>query len=131
MTRWRAVVSGWKNCAFLSAMTKANCAARGPYYFYYRSLFTKLKAGGRAVQFKLDPDQPDDELSVEDIVDQLVIRGTPDKVADDILTFREQTGDFGTLLYAGHDWKDPALARQSMRLMTEDVMPRVNAALGA
>jgi alkanesulfonate monooxygenase SsuD/methylene tetrahydromethanopterin reductase-like flavin-dependent oxidoreductase (luciferase family) len=103
--------------------------ADGPYHFYYRSLFTKLKAGGRAGQFKLDMGQPDDSLSVETIVDQLVIRGTPDAVAEQLLAFREQVGDIGTLLYAGHDWKDKTLARRSMELMTEKVMPMVNAAL--
>jgi len=36
----------------------------------------------------------------------------------------------GTLLYAGKDWKDRELARQSMILMAEKVMPAVNAALG-
>lgn len=105
--------------------------ADGPYYFYYRSLFTKLKRGGRAIQFKLDPDQSDDDLTVEDIVDQLVIRGTVDEVVDGLLAFREEVGDFGTLLYAGHDWMDPDLAKRSMTLMAEEVMPRVNAAIGA
>jgi hypothetical protein len=38
--------------------------------------------------------------------------------------------DFGTLLYAGHDWADPALARRSKVLMAEQVMPRINAAIG-
>lgn len=42
---------------------------------------------------------------------------------------REITGDFGTLLYAGHDWADPRLARRSMQLMAEQVMPAVNAAI--
>jgi hypothetical protein len=39
-------------------------------------------------------------------------------------------GDFGTLLYACHDWLDPVLAKRSMQLMAEQVMPRVNAAIG-
>jgi hypothetical protein len=52
-------------------------------------------------------------------------------VADDILKFREETGDFGTLLYAGKDWTDPELGRRSMILMAEEVMPRVNAAIKA
>jgi hypothetical protein len=30
-------------------------------------------------------------------------------------------------LYAGKDWKDPELGRQSMILMAEKVMPLVNA----
>jgi hypothetical protein len=28
------------------------------------------------------------------------------------------------------DWVDPTLARRSMQLMAEEVMPRVNAAIG-
>jgi hypothetical protein len=51
-------------------------------------------------------------------------------VVDQILAMREETGDFGELVYAGMDWADPALARRSMQLMAEEVMPRVNAAIG-
>jgi hypothetical protein len=35
------------------------------------------------------------------------------------------------LLYAGHDWRDRELARRSMVLMAEKVMPRINAATRA
>ena len=103
--------------------------SNGPYYFYFKSLFTKLVRGGRANLFKTDPDQADDTLNVESIVDQLVIRGTVSEVVDQILEFRQTVGDFGTLLYAGHDWMDKDLAKKSMNLMMEEVMPRVNAAL--
>ena len=102
----------------------------GPYAFYYHSLFTKLKRGGRANLFKTDRNQADDDLNVETIVDQLVLRGTVAQVVDQILAFRETVGPFGTLLYAGHDWQDKAHARRSMELMAEEVMPRVNAAIG-
>jgi alkanesulfonate monooxygenase SsuD/methylene tetrahydromethanopterin reductase-like flavin-dependent oxidoreductase (luciferase family) len=101
----------------------------GPYHFYYYSLFTKLKRGGRANLFKTYRDQPDEELNVPTIVEQLVIYGTPDQVTDKLLAFREQVGDFGTLLYAGHDWMDKKLARRSMELMAEKVMPAVNKAI--
>ena len=42
------------------------------------------------------------------------------------LVEREKVGDFGTLLYAGHDWQDVPLARNSMKLMAEKVMPQIN-----
>ena len=48
----------------------------------------------------------------------------------DILALHEKIGDFGTLLYCGKDWADPALSRRSMELMAEKVMPAVNAAIG-
>lgn len=94
-----------------------------PYYHYYNSLATKLVKNGRANLFKRDQTEPDSAVTVERVVEDLVIWGTPEKVADDLAAFREQTGDFGTLLYAGHDWADKALAIRSMELMAEKVAP--------
>lgn len=78
----------------------------GPYVNYYRSLFTKLKKNGRIELFKTRRDQPDDEVTLEMICDKLIIYGTPDSVADQLLAFQDEVGTFGTLLYAGKDWKD-------------------------
>ena len=50
-------------------------------------------------------------------------------VVEQILAFREKVGPFGTLYYPCHDWVDPKLAKRSMELMVEQVMPKVNAAL--
>jgi alkanesulfonate monooxygenase SsuD/methylene tetrahydromethanopterin reductase-like flavin-dependent oxidoreductase (luciferase family) len=99
----------------------------GPYVNYYRSLFTKLKKNGRIELFKTRRDQPDDEVTLEMICEKLIIYGTPDSVADQILAFQEEVGTFGTLLYAGKDWKDRDLGRNSMILMAEKVLPLVNA----
>ena len=68
---------------------------------------------------------PARELEAGRTLERLVIAGTPDRVADEILAFRERVGPFGTLLYTGHDWADPALARTSMELMASEVWPRV------
>ena len=103
----------------------------GPYYGYYKSLGFKLVKGGRGNLFKKDQKAPDSSVTTESIIDDVVIWGTPDKVADELLKFRAETGDFGTLLYAGHDWKDKALAVRSMELMAEKVLPAVNKAIGA
>jgi len=98
-----------------------------PYVYYYRSLFTKLKKNGRIELFKTRRDQPDEEVTLEAICDKLIIWGTPESVADQLLAFQDEVGKFGTLLYAGKDWRDRELARQSMIMMAEKVMPRVNA----
>ena len=100
----------------------------GPYRYYYSQLYTKLKKNGRIELFKTRRDQPDDEVTLDTICDQLITYGTPDKVADEILKYRETVGDFGTLLYAGKDWKDRELGRRSMILLAEKVLPKVNAA---
>jgi hypothetical protein len=39
------------------------------------------------------------------------------------MAFREEVGDFGTLLYAGKDWLDRDLGRRSMVLLAERVLP--------
>ena len=96
-----------------------------PYVHYYNSLVTKLKKNGRANLFKEDQSMPDEAVTLDYVLDRLVIWGTPDKVADEILAFRDEVGPFGTMLYAGHDWTDVALSRRSMTLMAEQVLPRV------
>ncbi|MBA2965009.1 MULTISPECIES: LLM class flavin-dependent oxidoreductase [Ramlibacter] len=103
--------------------------ANSPYRFYYSQLFTKLKRANRHEVFKERRDQRDDELTLDGVLDRLVIAGTVNEVVDQILTLREKVGDFGELVYAGMDWVDEKLSRRSMQLMAEEVMPRVNAAI--
>lgn len=100
-----------------------------PYVFYYKQLYTKLKKNGRIELFKTHRDQPDDEVTLEVVCNQLITYGTPNKVADELMKYREMVGDFGTLLYAGKDWADRELCRRSMILLAEQVMPKVNAAI--
>lgn len=102
---------------------------KSPYRYYYSQLLTKMKKHGRSNLFKAEPSIPDDEITVDRVLDDLVIWGTPDKVAEEILAFQNKVGEFGTLLYAGKDWADPALARRSMVLLAEQTLPRINAAL--
>lgn len=102
----------------------------GPYHFYFKQLVRKLTNGGRGNLFKTDPNMPDSLLTPEYVTNKLVLAGTVNSVVDQILAFREHVGDFGNLLYAGHDWQDTALAKRSMELFANEVMPRVNAAIG-
>ena len=103
----------------------------GPYHFYFKQLVRKLVGfAGRSNLFKADQSEPDSKITTEYVTEKLVVTGTVNSVVDQILAFREQVGDFGTLLYPCHDWLDPALAKRSMTLMAEEVMPRVNAAIG-
>jgi alkanesulfonate monooxygenase SsuD/methylene tetrahydromethanopterin reductase-like flavin-dependent oxidoreductase (luciferase family) len=104
--------------------------AEGPYHFYFRQLIRKLVGfGGRSNLFKLDPSEPDASITADAMTPRLAIAGSVNSVVDQILAFRDKVGDFGTLVYACHDWADPALGRRSMQLMAEQVMPRVNAAI--
>lgn len=105
--------------------------AEGPYHFYFKQLIRKLVGfGNRGNLFKSDPSIPDSAITPDSVTQRLVIAGTPNSVVDQILKFREEVGDFGTLVYACHDWVDAKLGKRSMELMAEKVMPAVNAAIG-
>jgi len=105
-------------------------AANSPYRYYYQQLATKLIRSGRAELFKSSRDMPDSAVTIDGICNELIIHGSPQKVVDQLLAFREKVGDFGTLLYAGKDWQDRELSRRSMVLMAEKVLPTLNAAIG-
>jgi len=102
---------------------------KSPFRFYYHQLKTKLTKMNRHVVFKEHKDQSDAEVTLDFVLDRLCICGSVSKVVDEILAFRERVGEFGELVYAGMDWVDPQLEKRSMRLMAEEVMPRVNAAI--
>jgi alkanesulfonate monooxygenase SsuD/methylene tetrahydromethanopterin reductase-like flavin-dependent oxidoreductase (luciferase family) len=104
--------------------------ANGPYHFYFKQLIRKLVgAGGRGNLFKLDQSEPDSSITADTVTPKLVIAGTVNSVVEQILAFRDKVGPFGTLYYPCHDWVEPALAKKSMQLMAEQVMPKVNQAL--
>ncbi len=103
--------------------------AKDAYRFYYWNLLTKRRSGGNVASFKHDPAMRDDAVTVDYLLDTMVIRGGVGRVVEEILKLREQAGPFGTLLYCGHDWADERLSRRSMELMAQEVMPRVNRAL--
>lgn len=103
--------------------------AHGPYAFYFGQLMRKLVGAGRGNLFKSDPNLPDSAITLDRLLDELVITGTVDQVVEQLLAFHEQVGNFGTLLYSCHDWVDPRLSKRSMELMATEVMPRLNRAL--
>jgi alkanesulfonate monooxygenase SsuD/methylene tetrahydromethanopterin reductase-like flavin-dependent oxidoreductase (luciferase family) len=133
---YRADTADWRVCKSIFVADDDVTARRyaherdGAYGFYYWNLLTKRRSRGQADIYKHDLQMPDAAVTVEYLLDRLVLCGGVNSVVDQILAFRETIGDFGTLLYAGHDWADTRLARRSMELMAEKVMPAVNAAIG-
>jgi alkanesulfonate monooxygenase SsuD/methylene tetrahydromethanopterin reductase-like flavin-dependent oxidoreductase (luciferase family) len=101
--------------------------AASPYRYYWSLLLKKMMLSGRHAIFKETQAQDDSTLTMDYMLDRLVLWGTPDQVADKILALREQAGDFGEIAYANMDWVDERLARRSIELMATEVMPRVNA----
>ncbi|MFL5065193.1 MAG: LLM class flavin-dependent oxidoreductase [Xanthobacteraceae bacterium] len=132
-----ANVADWRVARAIFVADDDKVAARyarqdpaSPYGFYYGQMLAKMKRGKRLYVFKSHREQPDEEITHDHVMEHCVIHGSVNKVVDAILALRGETGDFGELVYAGMDWVDPSLAKRSMQLMAEEVMPRVNAAIG-
>lgn len=102
-----------------------------PYRFYYKQMLHKMTIIGRLELFKTSRDQPDSEITLDYVLDKLVITGTPEQVAEQLDAFQAETGPFGELVYAGLDWVNPVLARRSMELMATEVMPRLSSGVPA
>ena len=101
---WRVARSIFVHDDHKTALDYGKDNARSPYRYYFNQLFTKLKKANRHAAFKPRPDFPDDKLTLDFIVDSLVIAGDPSSVVDQLLAFREVTGRF----------RDAALRRQGL-----------------
>jgi alkanesulfonate monooxygenase SsuD/methylene tetrahydromethanopterin reductase-like flavin-dependent oxidoreductase (luciferase family) len=102
-----------------------------PYRFYFNHLLRKLRAVKRHEVFKAHPGQPDEEITVDSVMDSVLIKGTVDEVVEQLASLHDQLDGFGEVVYAGLDWVDPALARRSMELMAGEVMPALQRRLKA
>jgi alkanesulfonate monooxygenase SsuD/methylene tetrahydromethanopterin reductase-like flavin-dependent oxidoreductase (luciferase family) len=103
--------------------------AGSPYRFYWDKLLGNMIRAKRHIVYKRNESEPDSAVTLERLLDDLVLCGTVNEVVDQVLALREQAGPFGEIVYAGMDWVDEKLARRSMELMATEVMPRVNQAL--
>jgi alkanesulfonate monooxygenase SsuD/methylene tetrahydromethanopterin reductase-like flavin-dependent oxidoreductase (luciferase family) len=103
---------------------------RSPYRFYWEKLRGNMMRAKRHVIFKRHEAEDDSAVTLERLLDELVICGSVPSVVEQLLALREQAGPFGEIVYANLDWVDERLARRSMELMAHEVLPRVNRALG-
>jgi alkanesulfonate monooxygenase SsuD/methylene tetrahydromethanopterin reductase-like flavin-dependent oxidoreductase (luciferase family) len=74
---------------------------------------------------KLDPAIPDDAVTVDYLMENTWIVGDPSEVADKLHQLHEESGGFGTLLAITTDADDASWDHESLRLLMEDVAPRV------
>lgn len=105
---------------------------QGSNYYYFEYLWKVLSKANYTAVMKDDPKQPDESVTVEQLIDSMVMYGSPKTVADKLLAFRERTGPFGGLLMAMMDGSGANGAREieSMTLLAREVMPVVRGALG-
>jgi alkanesulfonate monooxygenase SsuD/methylene tetrahydromethanopterin reductase-like flavin-dependent oxidoreductase (luciferase family) len=75
---------------------------------------------------KLDPSLPDDAVTVDYLMDNVWIVGDAAEVAEKLHQLYEASGGFGTLLSITTDADDASWDHESLRLLIEDVGPRVS-----
>jgi alkanesulfonate monooxygenase SsuD/methylene tetrahydromethanopterin reductase-like flavin-dependent oxidoreductase (luciferase family) len=74
---------------------------------------------------KLDASIPDEAVTVDYLMENVWIVGDPSEVAEKIHQLHEESGGFGTLLSITTDADDAGWDHESLRLLMEDVAPRV------
>ena len=95
----------------------------------YRDYFLKLLPKLRGFDMlKVDPDMPDRDVTLDYLCDNIWIVGSPDTVARKLTKLSDDVGGFGTLLVIAHEWSPRGAWERSMRLLAEDVIPRLNRA---
>jgi len=74
---------------------------------------------------KLAPSMADEAVTVDYLMDNVWIVGDPSECADKIRQIHEESGGFGALLAITTDSDDAGWDHESLRLLIEDVAPRV------
>ena len=92
------------------------------YRDYLLRLLTKVKMLDLT---KTDPDMPDADVTVEYMLDNVWIVGSPDDITAQLQELYDDVGGFGTLLSMGHEWEPKQPWLNSMKLLKEEVLPRL------
>ncbi len=108
------------------AQARADCMASGMarnWGEYLLPLYQQLKF---VSFFKHDPSVPDEQVTLEYLMDHNWMVGSPQTVAEKLAALYRDVGGFGCVLLMGADCMDnPQPWLKSMRLMAEEVMPRL------
>lgn len=98
------------------------------YYFDY--LWQSLAKGNMTSVMKPDPTMTDEEATLESIMKASIIFGSPKTVPEKIISLRERSGPFGTLMKAAMDGTgaNRERERETMRRLAQEVLPIVSRA---
>ena len=90
---------------------------------YFFKMIPKIR--GNLNIFKIDKSMPDSEVTIDYMIDNIWIVGSPDDVAEQIRELYKQVGGFGVLLAMGHEWKPKDKWQNSMKLLANEVLPKL------
>lgn len=103
----------------------------GSNYYYFDYLWRVLKSANYTAVMKADPKQADESVTVESLIESMVVYGSPQTVTDKLLSFRENVGPFHGLLMASMDGAgaNRAWEWETMSRLASEVMPAVRKAI--
>ena len=92
----------------------------------YRDYFLRYLPRAKLLDLlKTDLDMPDWQVTPEYLVDNIWVVGSPDDVTAKLQRLHSDVGGFGGLLVMGHEWDPKAEWIHSMKLLKEEVLPRL------
>jgi alkanesulfonate monooxygenase SsuD/methylene tetrahydromethanopterin reductase-like flavin-dependent oxidoreductase (luciferase family) len=92
---------------------------------YVQHQYPNRRGTQQMTMTKLDPTLPDETVDVDYLMENLWIVGDPAECADKIHQLYEECGGFGTLLAITADSDEAAWDHESLRLLSEEVGPRI------
>jgi len=76
--------------------------------------------------FKTDKSMTDEEVTIDYMIENLWIVGSPEDVTRQIKGLYDFVGGFGILLVMGHEWKPLDKWQNSMNLLVNEVIPKLS-----
>jgi alkanesulfonate monooxygenase SsuD/methylene tetrahydromethanopterin reductase-like flavin-dependent oxidoreductase (luciferase family) len=97
----------------------------------FKAVRTRGDRAYALAEFIIEPGMATDDLTVEWMVDNFWLVGSPETVAEKIVDLNDELGGFGALITFTYDYSDnPDAYRRSFELLGREVAPRV-AGVGA
>ena len=98
----------------------------GALSFWFRYIVSSFRQRG-ALAALAPADHPDPQaLTWEEAAESMVSWGSAETVLEKLVALREDVGHFGTLTITAHEWDEPAFCQRSMRMLAQEVMPRLS-----
>lgn len=90
---------------------------------YFFKIVPKIR--GNLDIFKVDKSMADSDVTPDYMIDNIWLVGSPDDVVERIRELYDHVGGFGVLLVMGHEWKPKEKWIRCMKLLVQEVMPRL------
>lgn len=74
---------------------------------------------------KVDPSMPDEAVTVDYLMENVWIVGDTEECVEKLQRLYDEVGGFGCLMAVTHDPDDHSLEKKSVRLLKEEVVPRL------